>query len=63
MVKLNSKVVKLKSERKVKVDRKPGSLMDWPLVPEVMGSILAAGEDKFRCPNVFLSVLCRDDTR
>ena len=53
MVKLNSKVVKLNSERKVKVDRKRGSLVHWPLVPEVMGLIPAAGEKTFRCPNMF----------
>ena len=29
----------------------------WPLVLEVMGSIPAAGEEKFRCPNILSLVL------
>ena len=31
-------------------------LVHWPLVLEVMGSIPAAGEEKFRCPNMLSSV-------
>ena len=46
-------MVKLNSERNVKVYRKRGSLVHWPLVPEAMGSISAAGEKNFRCPNMF----------
>ena len=46
-------MVKLNSERKLKVDRKLGSLVQWPLVPEVMDSFPAAGEEKFRYLNMF----------
>ena len=36
------------------MDRKRGNLVEahWPLVLEVMGSIPAAGEETFRCPNM-----------
>ena len=36
------------------MDRKHGNLVEahWPLVLEVMGSIPAAGEETFRCPNM-----------